>query len=90
MKRLPKQLEREVYIPTDKGVGKLGLQSREGSDWACLHNLLECSNVQDQSLLIRTPQIWWWVSLMKLCFSQIREAQKRLTSASVVAQRFSL
>ena len=63
MKRLPKQLEREVYIPTDKGVGKLGLQSREGSDWACLHNLLECSNVQDQSLLIRTPQIWWWVSL---------------------------
>lgn len=58
MKRLPKQLEIEVYIPTDKGVDRFRLQSMEGSDLACLHSLLECSNVQDQALLIMTPQIW--------------------------------
>lgn len=53
----------------------------EGSDEACLYSLLECSGVQDQASLIRdTPVPWaglWQLSLTKLCFSLIREVQRR-------------
>lgn len=63
----------------------------EGWDEACLHNLLECPHVQGQASLIGSP--WrglWQLTFIKFCFSQIREVQIRVLSASVVAQMFPL
>ena len=56
MKRLPKEFEIRVYIPTSQGRG--ALQRMEISYEVCLCNLLEGFNAQDQASLIREPHEW--------------------------------